>query len=104
MIPLLGIGERLHPELDAPFLHDADAAHASAPSPSAADLQRWWDEVHPILWSAFTTWTAADWAARHTAVTEADFATNPLRNRLAVLLSRTSHVSYHIGQVVLVKK
>ena len=37
-------------------------------------------------------------------MTDADFAANPLRNRLAVLLSRTGHVAYHLGQCALVPK
>jgi hypothetical protein len=34
-------------------------------------------------------------------VSDADFGVNPLRNRLAVLLSRTEHIAYHLGQVAL---
>ena len=33
-----------------------------------------------------------------------DFAANPLRNRLSVLISRTAHVAYHLGQAVLAQK
>jgi len=42
-----------------------------------------------------------DWLARHTAVSEEDFAKDPSRNRFAVLLSRTNHLSYHLGPAVL---
>jgi hypothetical protein len=45
-----------------------------------------------------------DWAHRHSAVSEEDFAKDPSRNRFAVLLSRTNHLSYHLGQAVLVPK
>jgi DinB family protein len=103
MLPLLGLGERLHPELDAPFLTAADRAVTSG-LPSAAELKRSWDEVNARLLAAFATLTAADWAAPHTVVSEADFAANPLRNRLSVLLSRTGHVAYHLGQAVLAPK
>jgi hypothetical protein len=37
-------------------------------------------------------------------VTEEDFANEPHRNRLAILLSRTSHASYHLGQLMFLKK
>jgi hypothetical protein len=99
MLPLLGIGPRLHPELDAAFLTGADRAVADLPS--AAELKRSWNEVNGTLWTAFTAFTPADWAQKHTAVSATDFAANPLRNRLAVLFSRTSHISYHLGQTVL---
>jgi len=48
--------------------------------------------------------TPADRAQKHSVVSEEDFAANPLRNRFAILLSRTSHVSYHLGQAVLAPK
>jgi hypothetical protein len=103
MRPLLGIGSQLYPQLDAPFLTEKDRGVTDADLPSAADLKRMWDEVHTSLNDGFGKFTVDDWAARHTAVSEEDFAKNPLRNRLAVLLSRTSHIAYHLGQGVLAK-
>jgi hypothetical protein len=35
-----------------------------------------------------------------TSVSEEDFAKDASRNRFAVLLSRTNHLSYHLGQAV----
>jgi hypothetical protein len=60
--------------------------------------------VNARLLKAFESFTAADWIARHTAVSADDFNTNPLRNRLSVLLSRTAHVAYHLGQAQLAAK
>jgi hypothetical protein len=45
-----------------------------------------------------------DWARRHSSVSEEDFAKDPSRNRFAVLLGRTNHLSYHLGQAVLALK
>jgi hypothetical protein len=103
MLPLLGIGSRLHPELDAPFLAEKDRSVTDANLPSAADLKRMWDEVHDRLNDGLGKFTAEDWTAKHTSVSDEDFAKNPLRNRVAVLLSRTSHIAYHLGQAALVK-
>lgn len=100
MLPLLGLGERLHEELDAAFLTGADRAVADLPS--ATELKRRWDEVNGRLTAGFQDFAAADWAGKHTAVSDEDFAANPLRNRLSVLLSRTAHISYHLGQARLV--
>jgi len=102
MLPLLGIGPRRYADLDAAFLEGAD--RAVDVTLSRDDLQTRWDATHAALQEAFDRFTAADWTARHTVVSEADFATNPLRNRLSVLLSRAGHVSYHLGQAVLAPK
>ena len=100
MLPLLGIGPRLHAELDAAFLTGADRTVAELPS--ASELKRLWDEVNGALLAGFARFGAAEWADRHTVVSAEDFAKNPLRNRLAVLLSRTGHIAYHLGQARLV--
>ena len=55
------------------------------------------------LSDGFGKFTAEDWVGKHTAVSDEDFAKNPLRNRLAVLFSRTAHIAYHLGQGALVK-
>jgi hypothetical protein len=102
MLPLLGLGRRLHPELDAIFVTGADGTAAQLPA--AADLKRLWDEVSDTLLTGFNRYTPADWAGKHTVVSDEDFAANPLRNRLAILLSRTSHVAYHLGQAQLAAK
>jgi hypothetical protein len=104
MRPLLGIGPQLHPQLDKPFLFEKDRVVDDAELPSASDLKRMWDEVHSSLNDAFDKFTAEDWTSKHTSVSDEDFAKNPLRNRLAVLLSRTSHIAYHLGQTALAKE
>lgn len=104
MLPLLAVGDRLYPDLDAPFLTEADRSDSLKSIPSAAELKRRWDEVHTRLLAGLSAFNATDWASKHTAVSDEGFAANPLRNRLAVLLSRTAHVSYHLGQCVLAPK
>jgi DinB superfamily len=102
MRPLLGIGPRQYAHLDATFLSSPDKTVADVPL--AADLGRMWDEVHASLLAAFTAYSPAEWVGKHTAVSDADFAENPLRNRLSVLLNRTGHLAYHLGQCVLAPK
>jgi hypothetical protein len=102
MLPLLGLGPRLHPELDDAFLKNADRVVAG--DRSAAELKRQWDEVNGALLKGFGAFTASEWSQKHTAVSDEDFAANPLRNRLAILFSRTGHVAYHLGQAVLAPK
>jgi hypothetical protein len=102
MAPLMGLGERRHPELDALFVTEADDKAARLPSP--AELKKHWDEVHGRLRDGFRRFTASEWAQKHTAMSDDDFKANPLRNRLAVLLNRTNHLSYHLGQAALAPK
>ncbi len=101
MLPLLGLGERLHPELDETFISNPDKALPDTFSGDA--LRAAWTEVHTKLTAAIEALPAADWLKRHDAVSEEDFAKEPLRNRLAVLLSRTGHVTFHTGQMRLIK-
>jgi hypothetical protein len=102
MLPLLALGPRLHPELDDAFLKSPDRSVADLPS--AADLKRHWDEVNGTLWKGLGAFTASDWVQKHTSVSNEDFAINPLRNRLSILLSRTGHLAYHLGQAALAPK
>jgi DinB superfamily len=102
LFPLLGFGERLHPELDEAFLTDPDRKNPDAVS--AGELRRAWSEVNQKLTAAFVALPPAGWLDRHEAVSAEDFAKEPLRNRLAVLQSRTNHAGFHAGQIVLALK
>lgn len=97
----LGLGKRNRPELHATFLQNPDD-HQSTLLP-LSELKDYWKTVHVELNELFVNLPAAEWFKRHNAMTDEDFAKDPTRNRLSVLLSRASHVAYHIGQVNLVK-
>jgi hypothetical protein len=102
MFPLLGLGERLHPELDEAYLANPDR---TLPDPlPPGELKKAWSEVSGKLTGAFEELTPDQWLQKHDAVSEEDFSKNPLRNRLAVLMSRTNHVSFHAGQMILATK
>lgn len=101
MLPLLGIGERRHPELDETYLSNPDRTISDPVS--AADLKKAWREVNAALTSAVEKFSVEDWLKKHTAVSDEDFSKDPTRNRLAVLLNRTNHASFHTGQIALAK-
>lgn len=101
MFPLLGLGERLYPELDEVYITNGDRSRADPVS--ASDLRKAWAEVNSRLTAAFEKFTPKDWLQKHTAVSTDDFAKDPTRNRFAVVMSRTNHASYHSGQAVLAK-
>jgi hypothetical protein len=99
MLPLLGLGERLHPEFDVAFVSNPDKSRADIPSHE--EVRRAWNVVNAELWSGFEKMSRSDWVQRHSAVSEEDFAKDASRNRFSILLSRTNHLSYHLGQAVL---
>jgi hypothetical protein len=102
MLPLLGFGERLHPEFDVLFLTNPDKTVAELPP--VKEIKIAWDEVNGKLLTGFASLSASEWLQKHTAVSEEEFAKDPLRNRFAILLSRTNHLAYHLGQTALVPK
>jgi hypothetical protein len=99
MLPILGLGKRLHPELDAIFVSSPDKTGARLPP--GGKLRQYWDEVNAHLLSEFASLSEDEWLQRHKAMSEEDCDKDPTRNRLAVLLSRTNHMSYHLGQITL---
>jgi hypothetical protein len=102
MFPIHGLGERLHPELDAIFVSSPDKTGAQLPP--LGELKTYWKEVNAKLLSQFASLSADEWLQRHYAISEEDYAKDSSRNRLAVLLSRTNHMSYHLGQITLALK
>jgi len=99
MLPLLGIGERLHPEFDVAFISNPDKSQAAIPSHE--QVRHAWNAINGELWQGFEKMSWSDWLQRHSAVSAEDFAKDGSRNRYAILMSRTNHLSYHLGQAVL---
>jgi hypothetical protein len=96
----LRVGDRLHPELDAVFIAQADR---SVPLPTSTEIAKCWENVHTDLLSRFKRLSSKEWLERHGNVSPEEFERNLTRNRLAVLLGRTNHASYHFGQMMLAK-
>ena len=97
MLPMLRLGERLHPEFDAVFLENPDGHAVDEISP--VELRKAWADVNGKLTAAMEALRPEQWLERHTSVSEEDFEKDPSRNRLAVLLNRTNHASFHMGQI-----
>lgn len=102
MFPLLGLRDSLYPELIEVFIKNPDKSEL--PKPSIAQLKLQWEEIHQLLISNLESLTNEQWFEKHTAVSDEDFITEPHRNRLNVVLSRSNHLSYHIGQISLLRK
>ncbi len=102
MLTLLDFGKRLHPEMDDLFILNPDKFKTDLPS--AKELRAYWTEVNTLLAKHFNDLKTEAWFERHTSVTEEDFAKEPHRNKLSILISRTNHLAYHLGQLAFLKK
>ena len=101
MIALYQLGDRSFAKFDEAFVKNPDKSGLEFPSP--AEIRLAWKQSNELLDAYFAKMTPADWLGRHTAVSEADFAKEPFRNKLNLLLNRTSHMAYHLGQLILAK-
>lgn len=99
MISIFGLGERKYAHLEEAFMRNPDKAGLDMPE--VAVLRNDWTESNRILSDYFGKLSTADWMSRHMVMTDEDFAKDPGRNKLSVLLNRTNHVAYHLGQLVL---
>jgi hypothetical protein len=101
MFPILGLGDRMYPELEEVFLKNPDRA---LEQPPVSTLKKYWDDVHTKLSEQLSKMKPDEWFARHTAVSESDFAKEPHRNKLNILINRANHTSSHLGQLIYLNK
>ncbi|HEY1869403.1 MAG TPA: DinB family protein [Chitinophagaceae bacterium] len=101
MLPLLGFGEKLFPQLDGVFVKNPDKSGLKMPS--VTELKDQFKTVNAKLTEHIRSVSPAEWFSRHMAVSEEDFEKEPHRNKLNVIINRTNHMSYHLGQLVLLQ-
>lgn len=101
MLRLLDLGEKMYPELFEPFIKSPDKTVSELPS--AETLRAYWAKQNEVLKQKFDSVQPEEWFQKHTAVTAEDFAREPHRNKLNIIITRTSHLAYHHGQFVLLK-
>lgn len=100
MLPLLDLGNKLYPELTEPFLKSPDRAVAEIPS--ADELRGKWLTLNDTLNNRFDSLQPEEWFQRHMSVSAEDFANEPHRNKLNIIVTRTTHMAYHTGQFILI--
>lgn len=101
MLLLLDMGEKLYPELNEAFLKQPDKATDQIPS--ASELRTLWTKHCEALREKFENMKTEQWFEKHTAVSAEDFLKEPHRNKLNIIVTRTSHLQYHTGQLALLK-
>jgi len=102
MLPLLGFGEQMHPEMNDVFLMSPDKSGKEMPS--VPWLRDYWKRTNDALGQHFSSLSPEQWMQRHTSVSEEDFAKEPHRNKLNIVVNRAMHLTNHLGQMVFLKK
>jgi hypothetical protein len=98
MLPLLGLGDKIYPEINTAF---KSPDRSVAEIPAAKELRKYWTELNNVLKQKFDSLEPGEWFQQHTAVSPEDFSKEPHRNRLNIIITRTTHLSYHLGQFIL---
>lgn len=99
LFPLLTIGPKLYPDLESMFLSNPDGAVSNYYT--GAQVKEASAQIHQALWHAFNRWTVREWLAPHAAAKHLNG--DPTRNRFSVMVNRTAHMAYHLGQAILAK-
>jgi DinB superfamily len=102
IFPLLEAGSKEYPELYETFVDKPDGS--GGPVPTIADLKSKLSAVNARMEKVSAAMTTDAWFSRHTSVSAEDFQKEPHRNKLNIILNRTSHMSYHLGQLALLQK
>lgn len=101
MLILLNMGDKLYPEFKKIFIDSPDKSVKEIPS--AKELRACWNKQCEVMKQKFESLKADEWLEKHTAVSAEDFSKEPHRNKLNIIITRTSHLQYHMGQLVLLK-
>jgi hypothetical protein len=101
MLPLLNFGEKLFPQLENIFIKNPDKSGLS--KPPIAELKEHLKAVNAKLTEHIQSTSPVEWFKRHMAVSEEDFAKEPHRNKLNIIINRAGHMSYHLGQLILLQ-
>ena len=102
ILPLLGLGQKLYPHLEKIFITSRDKSGLEFPP--GKELRQCWSDVNEELMEHFVRLEPAEWLAKHAVVSAEDFAKEPHRNRLNVVITRITHMHYHLGQLIFIKK
>ncbi len=101
MLPLLGYGENPAPHLVTPFVKTPDKQTDDLPAVNELRLE--WAKAKALLEKNIVATEPNEWFQKHTSISTEDFAKEPHRNKLNVVLSRASHFDYHLGQLAFLK-
>tara|TARA_R110002049_G_scaffold214533_3_gene385989 strand:+ start:7712 stop:8203 length:492 start_codon:yes stop_codon:yes gene_type:complete len=92
----------LFPALYSTFFANPDKLVTDIPS--VLEIKTYWKEVNSMIEKYFNSLTTDEWFQKHNSISTEEFAKEPNRNKLNIIISRTNHMSYHLGQLTLLLK
>src|SRR4051812_223505 len=101
ILSLLELGSPLHSELWDPFVEMPD--NEVTELPTTQRLREHWKEINTNLADKISSLSPEAWFQKHTSVSAEDFAKEPHRNKLNIIVNRTNHLANHLGQLLLLK-
>lgn len=102
MLPILNFGKPQYEHLNETFHIKSDKAVATLPKTS--ELRAYWKNANANVNANLNKLTTDEWFQKHTSISTEDFEKEPHRNKLNVVLNRTMHLAYHLGQLALLKR
>ena len=102
ILPLLELGNPLYPELWEPFVEKPDKEVTELPP--TPTLREYWKEINTNLSGNISGLSTEAWFQKHTSVSAEDFAKEPHRNKLNIMINRTNHLANHLGQLLLLSE
>ncbi len=88
----------IHPGLEAHFANQENRQPLTA---SGTEIRDFWEKSQAALTQKIDEIPVDDWFTHHTMISDADFAKEPHRNKLNVILNRSLHTAHHLGQLTL---
>lgn len=102
MFRLLDLDNPIFPDYKNIFLDNPDKAILDIPTIN--EVKQSWTNVNIQLCKHFKLMHANEWFQRHTSVSQQDFEKESHRNKLNIVLTRSNHLGYHLGQLILLKR
>jgi hypothetical protein len=93
----LDAGPRLFAELDYAFIDNPDKAVLK--THTIPELKAALVKINATLDAHIAGMLPEEWFTKHSAVSAEAFAKEPYRNKLNIMINRTNHLSYHLGQL-----
>ena len=102
ILSLLELGNPLYPELWEPFVEKPDKEVTELPPTQT--LRQYWKEINTNLAGKISALSPEAWFQKHSSVSAEDFAKEPHRNKLNIIINRTNHLANHLGQLLLLSE
>jgi len=102
MLPILGFGERLFQNFNPFFISNPDKSGME--KPTVDELRNSLEAINAKLAAGIKATTTAEWFKSTRPFQKKISRKNLTEIKLNILINRTNHMSYHVGQMTLLKE